>query len=497
MVGAQYGALGVISPVGGLEQFIHVGMPDDRAAKIGHLPEGHGLLGALIDDPTPIRLPHLSGDPRSAGFPAHHPPMDSFLGVPIRVGDDVFGNLYLTNREGGQFTADDEKLVTQLASTAGFAIQHARLYSETERRRAWAAASAEVTSAMLSAEREDAISILVSRVLALSDADLVFITVDGGDEYTVSAADGTEATALLDMRLAKAGSLTASVLEGGQPILVHDASAMLQPLPDGRLLGPLLGLPLLGETVPDGVLFVARFQGRSGFARSDLEMAADFAGQASIALELIQAKSTQQNMMLLDDRSRIARDLHDHVIQQLFGSGLELQGVAAAIPSPVLAARLNDVVGHLDTAIAQIRTVIFALTPPTLSARESIRHLLIDLASDVAPALVMMPAVSFSGPVDLAVRGRLAEEVVAVSREGLTNAAKHADAQRTSLTLAVTSDSVVLTITDDGVGITGSRRSGLANLEQRAVRRDGSFLVDSDAGGTRLVWTVPLTEDDE
>ena len=496
LVGAQYGALGVISPAGGLEEFIHVGIPDDRAAQIGHLPEGHGLLGALIDDPTPIRLPHLSGDHRSAGFPRHHPPMDSFLGVPIRVGDDVFGNLYLTNREGGQFTEDDEKLVTQLASTAGFAIQHARLYSETDRRRAWASASAEVTSAMLSADPADAISVLVSRVVQLSDADLVFIVIDGGDDYVISVADGTDAAPLVGTRLDKAGSLTTRVLEGAQPVLVHDASGMLPPLDDGRSIGPLLGLPLVGETVPDGVLFVARLHGRVGFSRSDLEMTADFAGQASIALELIRARSAQQSMMLLDDRSRIARDLHDHVIQQLFGSGLELQGVAAATQSPAMSARLHTIVEHLDDAIAQIRTVIFALTPPTPSAREGIRHQLIDLASDVAPALAIMPSVSFTGPVDLAVQGRLADEIIAVSREGLTNAAKHANAQRTGLTLAVTSDAVVLTITDDGSGIRGSRRSGLANLDERATRRGGTFTIDTGHDGTRLVWSVPLSEDD-
>jgi signal transduction histidine kinase len=495
LVGAQYGALGVISPVGGLEEFIHVGMPDEEAAKMDHVPEGHGLLGALIDDPTPIRLPHLADDARSAGFPAHHPPMDSFLGVPILVRDEVFGNLYLTNRAGGEFTAEDEQLVTSLASTAGFAIENARLYAETDRRRAWAAASAEVTAAMLSADQEDAIATLVSRVLELSDADLVSIVVDGGEDLRVSVSVGVDADTITGAHLRRDGSLAASVLEGGQPILVNDGSDVVSPLSDGRLIGPVLGVPLLAEGIPDGVLIVGRLQGRARFARSDLELAADFAGQASIALELLRAKTAQQTMLLAEDRSRIARDLHDHVIQQLFGSGLELQSVASAIGSPDLAQRVLTTVGNLDDAIAQIRTVIFALTPPKRSTRDGIRHRLIDVATEVAPALPKMPSVSFAGPVDLAVQGALADDVLAVSREALTNAAKHAHAQRTGLTLTVTEADVVLEITDDGVGIRSDRRSGLANLASRAERRGGSLTVTTGDDGTQLTWVVPLTEE--
>jgi signal transduction histidine kinase len=496
LVGAEYGALGVISPVGGLEEFIHVGMPDAVADSIGHLPEGHGLLGALIDDPQAIRLPHLAADPRSAGFPAHHPPMESFLGVPIRVRDEVFGNLYLTNGESGEFSAEDEQLVQSLAASAGFAIANARLYSETERRRAWAAASAEVTAAMLSANHEDAIEILVDRVLELSGSDIVAIVTDAGADLRVSIAVGLDAAALSGMHVAKADSVSGSVLEAGQPLLLDNGFGDLAPLTNGRRLGPVMAVPLFAGGVPDGVLIVGRLRDRVRFTRSDLEMAADFAGQASVALELLRAKALQQSVLLAEDRSRIARDLHDHVIQQLFGSGLELQSVASSLASPALTERLMETVGHLDDAIAQIRTVIFALTPPRASTREGIRHRLIELANELARALPRMPSVSFSGPVDLAVQGDVAEDVLAVAREGLTNAAKYARAQGTGIALTVTEDAIVLEITDDGIGIRSDRRSGLANLERRATRRGGDFTVTTSESGTGLTWAVPIAQEE-
>ncbi|MDM4762071.1 GAF domain-containing protein [Galbitalea sp. SE-J8] len=496
LVGAQYGALGVISPLGGLEEFLHVGMSDELAERIGHLPEGHGLLGALIDDPSPIRIRHLAEDPRSVGFPRDHPPMDSFLGVPVRVGEEVFGNLYLTNRIGGPFTPEDEQLVASLAATAGFAIENARLFAETERRRAWAAAAADVTAAMLSAEQDDALAILTEHVLELAEADTVAVIVDDGADLRVAASAGAGAD-LAGARVPRQGSLAAELIADARPALVDDASGRARPLGDGRAIGPVLGVPFHAAGSPDGVLVVARASGRARFARSDLEMATDFAGRASIALELLRAKAAQQSMLLAEDRGRIARDLHDHVIQQLFGSGLELQSIAGSIESTEIARRLVPVVGRLDDAIAQIRTVIFALTPPTRSSRDGIRHRLIELASELASALPAAPSVSFAGPVDLAIAGDLADTVLAVAREALTNAAKHARADHTALSLTVTDDAVVLEIADDGVGIRSDRRSGLANLEERAVRRGGSLTVATGESGTTLTWIVPITEEDQ
>jgi signal transduction histidine kinase len=466
LVGARYGALGVIAADGSLEQFIHVGMPADLAAQIGHLPEGHGLLGALIDDPHAIRIPDLSLDERSVGFPAYHPPMKAFLGVPIRVRDEVYGNLYLSNEDSAEFSDEDEQLVNALAATAGIAIENARLFAETHRRQSWAAASAEITAALLSSDDADVISTIATRVLSLADADVVWLLKSTTDPefMIVDTARGVDEPTVQGTLLPVAGSLSASVLEAGQPRLVDDSAEYGLSLSGERSLGPMMAVPLVSA----GVLLVGRLQGSPRFSRSDLEMAADFAGQASVAMELAAARRSRERVALLEDRGRIARDLHDHVIQQLFATGLDLQSVAGAT-TPELADRIAASVVDIDTSISHIRTVVFALSAT--------------------------PNVSFSGPVDLVITDQLADDVVAVVREALMNVVKHAAAETSSVELVVTDDEVRLRVTDDGRGAQGAtRRSGVSNLEQRALRRGGSLAFESDSTGTRLTWIVPIGE---
>jgi signal transduction histidine kinase len=497
LVGAQYGALGVVSPSGGLEQFIHVGMPDGEVEAIGHLPEGHGLLGALIDDPQAIRLEHISDDARSTGFPAHHPPMESFLGVPVRIRDRVFGNLYLSNQRDGAFSPEDEQLVGYLAATAGFAIENARLYAETKRRQAWAAASAEVTAAMLSSDDTAPLGILLSRVLKLADADLVHLAVKAANgDVTVSLAQGMGAEALIGQVFSGENTVASRVFEGGQPLLVNQGAGGDDRLADGRSYGPVMGLPLVSTDAVEGVLMISRFEGSHPFETADLEMAADFAGQGSVALELIKARAAQQRMVLLEDRGRIARDLHDHVIQQLFGTGLELQSVASTVTDASVSARLIQSVGNLDQAISQIRTAIFALSSPTAANRDTIRHRLIDLANELTIGLGKPPSVTFAGPVDLVIVDSLAEDVFAVVRESATNVIKHAHASSCTIRLETTADEVVLTVNDDGRGMSEpARRSGIANLEARALGRGGTCSIDSGPSGTTVTWTVPIPEE--
>lgn len=500
LVGAQYGALGVISAHGGLEQFITVGMSPETIAGMEHFPEGHGLLGALLDDPRPIRLPHMSEDPRHAGFPAGHPPMDSFLGVPVRVRDEVYGNLYLANRESGEFSSDDEELITALAATAGFAIDNARLYAETQRRQHWSAASAEITSALLSVEQSDAITLLASRLLELSDGDLVRVALRSADptELIISTARGVDEERLEGMVVPLAGSTWASVLEGKQPRLVEEEEMLGADGAGERPLGPTMALPLIGSGRTLGVLVVSRLTGRARFTPADLELAADFAGQASLAMELARAKADQQRMVLLEDRGRIARDLHDHVIQQLFGTGLELQSVVGTLPPGPTADRVDHAVAGLDTAISQIRTAIFALSSSESDRGDTTRHRVLDVVNEVAAALAHTPHVAFSGPVDLAVTGRLSDDAVAVIRESLTNVVKHAAAEQTSVTVVAASGMVTIEVTDDGVGTGASqRRSGLANLQARALGRGGTFEFDSQPGHTVVRWSAPYTETSE
>jgi signal transduction histidine kinase len=426
--------------------------------------------------------------------------MESFLGVPVRVRDEIFGNLYLSNQSTGKFSAEDEQLIASLATTAGFAIDNARLFAQTQLRHAWSAASAEITAAMLSAKESEALAMLVTRVLELSDADQVTVVVPAGDprELEVTVARGLDEAVLEGRRFPANDTLAESVLAGGHPRLVHDGNGSGTTLSDGRSLGPIMAVPLVSATSTEGVLLVSRLTGRHSFSSDDLEMAADFAGQASVALELIKARATQQRILMLEDRGRIARDLHDHVIQQLFGTGLELQSVAGSLGEPNAEQRVLDSVANLDTAIAQIRTIIFALSTTGSGPRESVRHQLIDLANDVAGGTSSMPSIAFSGPVDLVVTGSLTEDIIAVARESLTNATKHSGANSTSVTVKVDGSMVEVIVSDDGKGMSHTgRRSGLANLELRATSRGGTFTIDSSPSGTKITWAVPIPGIDE
>ncbi|MCS5718139.1 GAF domain-containing protein [Herbiconiux sp. CPCC 205763] len=499
LVGADYGALGVIAAHGGIDQFIHVGMDQADVERIGRFPEGHGLLGALIDDPHPIRLHRVADDPRSCGVPAGHPPMGGFLGVPIRVRDQVYGNLYLSNRRDGGFNDEDDRLITALAATAGVAIENARLFAETQRRQAWSAASAEITSTLLSEAHSDSIVLLVDRVLELSTADLVCMLVPSGrpDELIVDVAAGRGAAGLRGVLIPISDSIARRVIEGRRPELLDDSEITL---PDGRELGPAMAVPLIAAGRAEGVLVVARMAPALRFTTADLDMAADFAGQASVAMQLAKARADRQRLLLLEDRGRIARDLHDHVIQQIFGTGLELQSIAGSLAGEPAAARIHKSVEHLDASISQIRTAIFALTAPSGPADDAVRHLILDLATELSPRLASIPQVSFSGPVDLLVTGDLARDVIAVIREGLTNTAKHAAAGHVSVSIAVAEGWVVIDMTDDGGGIVDhGRRSGLANLTHRAEIRGGTFQLNPEAypdeatTGTHLRWSVPYS----
>ena len=494
LVGARYGAIGVIAPDGTLAQFIHVGMPDNLAAQIGHLPEGHGLLGALIEDQRPIRLEHLGEDARSSGFPAHHPPMDSFLGVPVRVRGEVYGNLYLSESVDGPFSEEDEELLIALAATAGAAIDHARLFDEGQRRQRWAAASAEVTAALLSENVEDSLAILAERVAGLADADLVCIALPSTTTtMTIVAAAGDLAGSFTGASFDSEGTLAAQAVEGGQPVL-SDVEMMSQ-IDTGLALGPTMAIPFATTDAPAGALTVSRRPGRAAFTGADLEMAADFAAQASVALRLASVRADRARLALLEDRGRIARDLHDHVIQRLFGAGLSLQAVAGAVTDPALRGRISQQVDTLDAAIAEIRTAIFTLNASPASDAPVLRHRIVDVVSEMSDLFEESPRLTFTGAVDLMVSPDLAEDVIAVVREGLSNVARHAAATQTSISVAVTTERVAVQIEDNGRGIQnpGARSSGTGNLEQRATTRGGIFaLTSAETGGTVLLWDVPL-----
>jgi signal transduction histidine kinase len=504
LVRARYGALGVLAPDGGLAEFVHVGLDERTVARIGHLPEGKGLLGALIDDPRTIRLRSIEDDPRSVGFPPHHPPMTSFLGVPLLVRGKVFGNLYLTERtDGGEFTADDEELVAALAATAGVAIENARLYEQSQRRQDWLQASAKITRQLLSAEGEEPLQLIAREARQIADADVVTVVLptESRERMMVEVAAGRAADELTGMSYPIEHTLTGLALSSGHPVLVGDAddsdydSHLSEVLP----VGPVMVLPLVGTVDTRGALVIARLRGRNRFDDADLDMATSFANHAAVALELADGRENQQRMILLEDRDRIARDLHDHVIQRLFAAGLAVESVAARPGSDETSLRLRRVVTELDETIRQIRTSIFQLRGPMTAEVGTTRSAVLSVVSELEPVLGIEPRVTFAGPVDLAAPDASVDDLIAALREALTNVARHAKARCVDVAVEATTESLVLEVSDDGVGIeVESRWSGLANLRARAEQHGGTFTIGpieeppDYRQGTLLRWTIPL-----
>jgi signal transduction histidine kinase len=497
LVGARYAALGIIAPGGGLSEFVHVGMPDDAVGRIGHLPQGKGLLGALIDDPRPIRLRRIADDARSSGFPPGHPPMESFLGVPIEIRGTVFGNLYLSESDKGEFSLEDEELTRALAATAAAAIDNARLYEFARGRSKWLQASAAITAQLLAADDQDATALQLiatrSRELAHADFVVVVLPLPADDALGIEVAVGEGVDGLVGRVLAVDGSLSGKVYREGKPLRLNEPQeAGVDPLASGGIdVGPSLMLPLQGSTRVLGVLGAFRRRGAAGFAAEELEMAGSFAAQAAVAIELAEARAEQQRVAMFDDRERIAADLHDHVIQKLFAAGLSLQTVAARVGPGTAQDRITTVIDDLDDTISQIRTTIFALQQTRRNDPDSTRARLLDVVTDARQTLGFEPALRFSGPLDT-VRGDVVDDVVAVLREALSNVARHARARSVEVTVTVTDGRLTLAVGDDGIGFTETgRSSGLANLRQRAERHGGTFTIRAAGpAGTVLTWSA-------
>jgi signal transduction histidine kinase len=497
LVDARYGALGIVGSDGRrLEQFIHVGMTEEQVRATGALPEGKGLLGVLIDEPYTIRIRELATHPRSTGFPPGHPQMHGFLGVPIRVRGETFGNLYLTRDDDRGFTVEDEQLVQALAATAAVAIENARLFATAEHHQDWLAASAEISQRVLTGS-DASLRLVAQEVRRLADADLITVVLPHGAELRVAVAEGGGAPALEGRHYPRAGSLSDRVIRDVTPVRLTqtdnpEASGGRLYLADWMPIGPTMVLPLLGSQEATGTLVVARRRDAHPFTTSEMEMATAFANHASVALEMAEARRDQELVRVLEDRARIARDLHDHVIQQLFAAGLSVQAVVAHVTDARTAASLEGVVGTLDAAIKRIRLSIFESGPRRAG---TLRAAVLDVVDELRPALGFEPGIDLDGPLDALISDDLSDDVIAFVRESLTNVAKHARARRAMLTVHATSAVVSVTVSDDGDGIgRATRRSGLYNLQHRAAMRQGSMVVDSDGvlGGTTVVWTVPI-----
>lgn len=496
LVDAEYGALGVLSAGrDSLEQFIHVGLEESEAARIGHLPEGRGLLGELITHPHALAVADIAADPRASGFPAHHPAMTTFLGVPIRVGGDVFGNLYVTNRRGGPFTAEDRALVEALGATAGLVIANARLFAEARTRERWLAAATELSAALLSAPPATGADLIAARVLEVAHAEraAVLVGADAGDPLRIVAARGTGEENLRGALVPASDTFAAAVLQDSRPHLApRSAAAASDPLVihQGGDAGPALAFPLRTQTRLWGVVTAARAPGAATFTAAEGDAAAELGSRAVLAFELAEAREQQERSLLAEDRRRIARDLHDHVIQQLFGTGLQIQAVAGSLGSGEEADLLESAVRQLDDAMAQIRTIIFALSS---RHSDSLRHDIIDVVAEFSASVRRPPTIRFTGPIDHAVRPHTVPDVVAAVRELLSNAVHHAGADHISVEVAAAGGSLSVHVIDDGHGFRVRRRwSGLANLRERARAHGGDLDLESSAAGTTAHWTVPL-----
>ncbi len=500
LVNARFGAIGVIGEGDRLTEFIPVGLTEEQIAQISHWPEGKGLLGLLITDPTPLRLADISEHPASLGFPAGHPPMRSFLGAPIRIRGEVYGNLYLTEKEGsGQFDAEDESVLAALAAAAGVAIENARLYEEARRQQRWLSATTEVTRRLLSgAEVGDALTLITELALEMTGSDLVVVALPTAEGSTllIEHAVGEGADEAHGLVLPTKDSASGLVLSTGEPLTIADFST------DDRVsanaqkhmrLGPAVLVPLGTAGQVRGVLTAGRRPGSMPLPPAASDMLTTFAAQAAIALQLAEHRRQAERMAMFEDRDRIARDLHDLVIQRLYATGMSLQGASSLIVVPEVADRINRSVDALDDTIREIRSAIFALQTHPEARPASLRARILFVAQEMASALGFAPSLQLDGRLDTAVPENVADNLLTALREALSNVARHADASRVEVTIRADQE-LTLTVRDDGVGIApGGRHSGLRNLEQRAADFGGAMLVGpADDAGTELTWRVPL-----
>ncbi|ORM36783.1 GAF domain-containing sensor histidine kinase [Williamsia sp. 1135] len=501
LVDAQYGALGVRGEGHHLSAFIHQGIDDDTRIKIGPLPTGRGVLGLLIDQPKLVRLNDLSQHPDSVGFPPNHPPMTTFLGTPIRVRNEIFGNLYLTEKNGGKnFTEDDEVVIQALASAAAVAIDNARLYAESQSRLAWIEATRDIRTELLSGADIDSVLNMVARkALVLTDADVVFIARPEDLELpheqvcdlVITVAEGEDAADLLERTVPVNGSTSGAAF-------LHRTAYLRDKLaypPTGSYAqhyGPAIAVPLSTADSISGVLVVVRKAGRQSFTEELLGLVSNFADQGALALSMAEAIRRKRELEVFADRDRIARDLHDHVIQRIFAAGMSLQGTLQRTQSPEVRGRLTETINNLQDIVQEIRTTIFDLQADgqdSSTLRQRIHEVVDQQIGDAS----VKAYVRMSGPLTV-VEPALAEHVLAVVRECVSNVVRHAHAQTLTLNVSV-NDDLVVEVVDDGVGMSGDiTPSGVANMRQRARELGGDLTLTPGDDGVGLVvrWSVPL-----
>ena len=489
---AHYGALGVVGPENYLTEFVTTGVSDEVRARIGDLPHGRGILGLLITDPQPIRLKDLSQHPSSYGFPPHHPPMGTFLGVPVRIRGTVFGNLYLTEKAGGgEFTDTDEQLVVALAGVAGLVIENARAYGLSEQRREWLEAAATLPNSLQPPIDWDGLLGQIAATARRAGRAVATALVDPGPVENLVGTAGEDADVL---GLACEPAAEGEVRERLRDVLAQIADMEVIDPVDVRVGDLVATVVPLSTHLARGGLLVSFNDAAEVRLRDvdDRDLLRSYTDYAALTLDRGQAISEREELAVISDRERIARDLHDVVIQRLFATGMQLQAAAMRAVNDDVRGRVERSVAELDATIRDVRATIFELQAP---AADSLRNELRSLVREYGRVLRFTPELRVKGPIDTAATESMSESLLKVLREALSNVSRHAQAGAVEILVEVAESHLTLTVDDDGVGIGSTRRrSGLGNARARAVDLGGDLLLgESPLGGARLRWSVPLS----
>jgi signal transduction histidine kinase len=500
---ARYGALGVLGPDGAIQEFVTQGITDEQRHAIGHLPVGRGILGVLIHDARPLRLERIQDHPQSVGFPANHPSMISFLGVPIAIRGRVFGNLYLTEKRGApEFSEGDEEAVIKLAAQAAVAVENARLFLAAQDGQRRLEAINEINEAILSGvPADDVLRMIAARARELVGSVIASIAtpVLGDDDLVIRVADGEQAEELEGKRFAVHGSISGEVMTSKEALVVPDVSVdprQWQPLVALGEMGPALFLPLIVRDQVFGTLSIANRKGGLLFSDDDARLLSTFAAQASVALEHARIQSELHRLAVVEDRERIAKELHDDVIQSLFAEGMALQASLAIVNDPAaMEARLLQAVDNIDRVIRDLRNYIFGLRPGTVADRQLDRSLR-DLATGFAEGGRVTISVYTDDEAVSRLAGR-ASDVLSLTREAISNAMRHSGGGQVTVHLTMAGNGALLEIADDGKGFDPSsaagRGHGLSNLRSRAEALGGELEIESEPGlGTWVRIRIPM-----
>jgi two-component system, NarL family, sensor histidine kinase DevS len=507
LTGAKYAALGVIDRSGrALERFLTTGIDEATHERIGDLPHGRGILGVLIDDAEPLRLHDLMSDPRSVGFPPHHPPMRTFLGVPILLRGVAYGNLYLSEKQSGEdFTGEDEELVTLLAAQAAVAIENARLYESATRWLAQLESLTEIGNAMAGeTELQPLLQLIGERLAPLIDAELVVIAIPvGGGDLRIEAAAGPAAEELIGTTLARNSSKSGRVLERRRSERVDSTLEDVEVDQElARRVGLRSGLfvPMIVADRPIGVIAAHNKLGPDPrFTEEDLRLTETFGARAAVAVDLADRVARDALRRVVEgqelERRRLARELHDETGQALTSILLGLKHVEEASSPETARAAAAELREQIVDTLQNVRRLAVELRPSALD----------DFG--LAPALERL-AEAFGEQSGITVdietnvhSERLDPEIETalyrIVQEALTNVAKHAEATRVSIVVTRRGSSVTAVIEDDGQGFGAGGGTGdglgLVGMKERVGLLGGRLALESTEGaGTTVVAEVPV-----